>query len=80
MKSIVQKWGNSLAVRIPKSFADEIKLSQGSEIDLVLLKNKIQIEPIKEEKPSLDELVGKITKENIHKELDSGPPVGKEIW
>ena len=80
MKSTIQKWGNSLAIRIPKSFANEIDLSQGTEIDLVLFENKSQIEPIKKKKISLDDLLSKVTEENIHKEIDTGAPVGKEIW
>ena len=79
MKSTVQKWGNSLAVRIPKSFATEIDLSQGAEIDVTLFENKIQIEPIQKKKVTLDELLGKVTRENIHSEVDTGAPVGKEI-
>ncbi len=80
MKSTVQKWGNSLAIRIPKSFATEIDLSQGVEIDLVLFENKIQIEPIKKNKFNLDELLSQVTEENIHGEVNTGVPVGKEIW
>jgi antitoxin MazE len=80
MKSTVQKWGNSLAIRIPKSFANEIDLSQGAEIDLVLLDNKIQIEPAKKKKLTLSDLLIKVTEENIHQEIDTGDPVGKEIW
>lgn len=80
MKSTVQKWGNSLAIRIPKSFATEIDLSQGAEIDLVLFENKIQIEPIKKNSLTLDELLSQVSEENIHNEVDTGDPVGKEIW
>ncbi len=80
MKSTVQKWGNSLAIRIPKSFATEIDLSQGAEIDLVLFKNKIQIEPITKKQLTLDELLRRVTEENMHGEVDTGTPVGKEIW
>ena len=80
MKSTVQKWGNSLAIRIPKSFAAEIDLSQGAEIDLILFENKIQIKPIKKKKISLDDLLSQVTEENIHKEVDTGTPVGMEIW
>jgi len=80
MKSTVQKWGNSLAIRIPKSFAAEIDLYQGAEIDLVLLENKIQIEPIKKKKITLDDLLSQVNEENIHKEVDTGKPVGMEIW
>ncbi len=80
MKSTVQKWGNSLAIRIPKSFAKEINLSQGAEIDLVLFDNKIQIKPIKKKKLALDDLLCQVTEENIHKVVDTGTAVGKEIW
>ncbi len=79
MKSKVQKWGNSLAIRIPKSFANEIDLFQGTEVDLVLFDNKIQIEPAKK-KMSLDDLLSKVTDDNIHKEIDTGLPIGKEVW
>ncbi len=79
MKSTVQKWGNSLAIRIPKSFANEIDLSQGTEIDLVLFDDKIQIEPIKK-KLSLKDLLSKVTDDNIHNEIDTGAVVGKEVW
>ncbi len=80
MKSTVQKWGNSLAIRVPKSFASEIDLYQGAEIDLVLLENKIQIKPIKKKKITLDDLLNQVTEENIHNEVDTGTPSGKEIW
>ena len=80
MKSTVQKWGNSLAIRIPKSLANEINLFQGIEVNLVLFENKIQIEPVKKKKLTLDDLLNQVTEENIHQEVDTGTPVGKEIW
>ena len=80
MKSTIQKWGNSLAIRIPKSFADEIHLSQGTEVDLILFDDKIQIEPIKKKKLSLNDLLSRVTDDNIHEEIDTGVPIGKEVW
>jgi antitoxin MazE len=81
MKSTVQKWGNSLAIRIPKSLANGINLFQGVEVNLVLFENKIQIEPVKKKKLTLDDLLNQVTEENIHQEVDTGAPVGKEeIW
>ncbi len=80
MKSSIQKWGNSLAIRIPKSFASEIHLVQGSEIDISLFEDKLQIEPIKKEKITLKQLLSEITDENLHNEIDTGNQVGKEIW
>jgi len=79
MKTTIQKLGNSLAITIPESFASEINLSIGTEIYLLLIDNKIQIEPIKKKKLFLDDLLSKVTKENLHKEVDIGPPVGEEI-
>jgi antitoxin MazE len=60
--------------------AAEIDLFQGAEIDLVLFENKIQIEPIKKKKITLGDLLSQVTEENIHKEVDTGTPVGMEIW
>ncbi len=80
MKSNIQKWGNSLAIRIPKSFADEIHLVQGSQIDITLNKDKLQITPIKEKQFTLKQLLSGVTKDNLHREIDTGSPVGKEIW
>ena len=80
MKSNIQKWGNSLAIRIPKSFAEEIHLAQGSQIDITLNKDKLQITPIKEKQYTLEQLLSEITEENLHKEIDTGSPIGKEVW
>jgi antitoxin MazE len=79
MKTEVQKWGNSLAVRIPKSFAAQTGIDRGSVVDLSLVEGSIVIVP---EAPSyrLDELLAKVTKENIHEEVEFGPPMGKEVW
>ena len=80
MNAIIQKWGNSLALRIPISFAKNIHLHQGSTVDLVLAKNKIEIRPKNPNKKYvLSEMLKKVTKDNIHPEIDWGPPVGREI-
>ena len=80
MKSTVQKLGNNLAIPIPETFANEINLSIGTEIYIVIIENKIQIEPVKKSRPFLDDLLSKVTDENIHQEINIGPPVGKEIF
>jgi len=80
MHTVVQKWGNSLAVRIPKSFADQTKISNGSKVDLSLQKNKLVISPINNENEySLDSFLSKIDSSNIHTKADFGEPVGKEL-
>lgn len=80
MKAKIQKWGNSLAVRIPKSFAVQTKIEQDSIVDLTLVGGKIIVEPEKK-KPrfSLEELLSDISEENIHSETDWGKPAGREI-
>ena len=80
MRAKVQKWGNSLAVRIPRSLAVEAGLSTESPVELVLVEGRLVVEPVVEEVPSLEELVAQITPENRHEEFDWGPPVGKEVW
>ena len=75
----ILKWGNSLAVRIPKSFAEELGVSEDSDIDLALHDKTIVIAPKQSKRPSLREMVAKITPENRHEEYEYGPPVGKEL-
>jgi len=80
MKVKIQKWGNSLAVRIPKSFAVETKIEQDSVVDLAVVDGKIIVEPEKKKpKYTLEELLEGINEENIHSETVWGEPVGKEI-
>ena len=79
MQTRVQKWGNSLAVRIPKSFAAETLLEQHTLVELSLSEGKLVIAPVKT-RPTLEERMATVTKETLHGEVDFGPPVGKEVW
>ncbi|WP_121640674.1 AbrB/MazE/SpoVT family DNA-binding domain-containing protein [Virgibacillus sp. Bac330] len=74
----VQKWGNSLAVRIPSNMADEIKIVQGTEVELRVENRELKIVPAKK-KQTLEELMAKITSENRHDEIDWGKAEGAEI-
>ena len=80
MESKVQRWGNSLAVRIPKAFAEEVGLTDDTSIEMRLHKGGLLIEPSSVWNPTLDELIDGITTENRHDEFDTGPAVGKEAW
>ena len=80
MRTRVQKWGNSLALRIPKSFAAEVGLSENLAVDLSIREGKLVIQPHSEKPLSLDSLLAGITDENLHGEWDTGPAEGKEIW
>jgi antitoxin MazE len=80
MKVQVQKWGNSLALRIPKSFAIESNIGQGSTVEVSLENGKIIVFPVANLEFSLDEMLAQITAENLHGEADTGSSVGQETW
>lgn len=80
MQATIQQWGNSLALRIPKTFAQQTKVKKGSRVRLAVVKGRMVVPPVAREKISLKSLLAKVTPENIHPETDWGPPVGKEIW
>ncbi len=78
--SSVKKWGNSLAVRIPTSIAQELGLSENSSVAISSDGIVATIQPRKHKKVSLDDLVAAITVENRHQAIDWGGPIGKELW
>lgn len=80
MRATIQKWGNSLAVYIPKDLADKIELKVGTEVELRVENGCLKIYPPKAPRYTLEELVAQITPENRHGEIDIGPAVGKEVW
>jgi antitoxin MazE len=80
MKARIQKWGNSLALRIPKPFAEESNLREDSPVEISVRSGKLVVVAIEETQLSLDELVAKITPENRHAEIETGTPVGNEFW
>jgi antitoxin MazE len=80
MKTRVQRWGNSLAVRIPKSYSVEVGLQDGSTVDLRLVEDGLLIAPATERAYRLDELLAGVTEANRHAEVDTGPAQGCEAW
>ena len=80
MISRVQKWGNSLALRIPGAFAKEIGLRNDTSVELSQIEGKLVITPLSELDITLDKLFAGINKDNIHEEVDSGYATGNEIW
>jgi len=80
MRTKVQKWGNSLAIRIPKLFAQNIRLRNNDRVELLLKNGKLIISPIIDEEYTLEGLLSQVTEDNVHSEIDMGRPVGKEIW
>jgi Growth regulator len=75
----IRLWGNSLAVRIPKAFAEEVGLDEDSNVEISVEGKTITIRPMRN-KYTLEELLKGITPGNRHELVDWGPPVGREIW
>ena len=80
MRTRVQKWGNSLALRIPKSFAEEVGLQKETSVEVSLADGKLIVTPVAKPKLTLKMLLAKVTKDNLHHEVDTGPATGNEIW
>jgi len=80
MKTRVQKWGNSLALRIPKSFAAEVGLQRETSVEISLADGTLVITPIAKPKPTLKHLLARVTKDNLHREVDTGHAAGNERW
>jgi len=80
MKARIQKWGNSLALRIPKAFATEAGLRDDSSVDISLEEGKLVIVPAAEPQLTLEQLLAQVTEDNVHSEIDAGPAAGKETW
>jgi antitoxin MazE len=80
MKTQIQKWGNSLAVRIPKAFAKDLGLDQDCTVELVLEDGCLVLKPEALPKYELRNLLSKVTQDNRHDEYDFGGPTGSEQW
>lgn len=77
MHTVVQKWGNSLGIRIPSLYVKELNLKNGHSVEITEEDGKIIIVPLKK---SLEEMLSRVTNENIHKSVETGVSVGKEQW
>jgi len=76
----VRKWGNSLALRLPRAIAAEVRVDEGASVEMRVEKNAIVIRPVRRQRVSLTALLQRVTRDNIHSELVVGPPVGREGW
>ena len=81
MKTVVQHWGNSLAIRIPRHLAHETRVKRGSSVEVTVANGKLVVSPLsKRQSYSLADLVKKISARNRHREIDFGKPIGDEAW
>jgi antitoxin MazE len=80
MVTRVQKWGNSLALRLPKAFMAETNIEQDTLVDITLEDGKLIVDPVQRRRWTLEELLEGITEDNRHGETDTGEARGKEVW
>jgi antitoxin MazE len=80
MLTKIQKWGNSLGLRIPRSFAKEAHVEAGSKVDLTVKGGRLIARPIEPARYRLEELLAEVSPENLHGEVRTGKPKGREIW
>ena len=76
-ESNVSQWGNSLAVRIPAEIARQWGVEAGAPIEMIQRDDALVL---RKKVYDLPALLSQITEDNLHREVDTGPPVGKEIW
>jgi len=80
MKTAVQRWGNSLALRIPRTYAAETRISEGSEVELTLKSGALVVRAVVRKRYSLPDLLKRITPSNRHDSVVTGGAVGQEVW
>lgn len=80
METSIQKWGNSLGVRLPKRLAEKQSLKVGTKVLVTETKTGVSIEVIENKQVLLTDLVKNISSENLHNETEWDTPVGKEVW
>lgn len=80
MRTKVRKWGNSLGVRIPKAFAEEAAVGEGSAVDVSVSEGRIVVTPVAARRYTLETLLAGVTRENRHAEVTTGRPRGRETW
>ncbi|MDR3579912.1 MAG: AbrB/MazE/SpoVT family DNA-binding domain-containing protein [Oryzomonas sp.] len=80
MEARVQKWGHSLALRIPSAFAKHARMQPGSRVDVSEVKGKLVITILEADEPTLEMLLAEVTPDNIHHEIATGVAVGDEAW
>ena len=80
MLTKIQKWGNSLGIRIPKALAQEVRIDEGASVNLTVENGPLIITPAAEKRYDLADLLGRVSPDNLHGETDAGPAAGREIW
>ena len=80
MQLRIQKWGNSLAVRLPKPLATQAHMAEGSLVEVTCTDGMLVLKPVERPNYTLEELLADVTDDNRHGEVDMGGSQGDEVW
>jgi antitoxin MazE len=80
MQTRIQKWGNSLGLRIPRSFAVEAQVEEGAAVELSVENGRLLVRPLRVRKYALSALLRKVNPRKLHGEVSTGKAVGREAW
>ena len=78
MTVALKKWGNSLALRIPKDIAKTLQVADNTMMELDVTDGILTVRP--QRGTLLEEMVSQINSDNVHKEVDTGESIGNEAW
>ncbi len=78
MKTTAQKWGNSLAIRVPKRVAEEAGLREKDAVEIEVRKGTLVVRPHLRRVYRLEDLLKRITSRNVHEGIEVSGPVGRE--
>ena len=80
MRTTIQRWGNSLALRIPKAFAEETHVKDGTAVELSLSDGSLVMRPARRARASLKALLSEVDASNLNLDRFEDSPRGKEAW
>jgi antitoxin MazE len=80
LQTKIQRWGNSLGLRIPKSFAAEAQVDAGSVVEISVEDGALIVRSVSAPSYRLEDLLSGVTSSNLHEEADWGAPLGAEAW
>jgi antitoxin MazE len=80
MQTRLQKWGDSLWLRIPRSSAAEAQVEEGASVDLSVENGTLLVRPLRRRKYSLHALLRRVSRRNLHGEISPSGAVGREVW
>ena len=78
MQGRIQRWGNSLALRLPKALADDLGITAGCVVGIETRGGQILLRPV--HRYQLEDLLAQVRPEQLHAEVPTGKPRGREAW